>query len=176
MTLASPLSEPRRSPRGRAEFRLTGWHVLAILGGLFGVMLAVNTVFVVAALSTHSGETRYAYMKGLNFNEVLAEERAQSALGWSMRIELVRPANAPARLVATLSERDGSPLTGAGITALVGRPATQAEDATLSFTETSPGHYEASAPMLGPGAWRFEATATKPGQPALKAETRLSLR
>lgn len=176
MTLASPLSEPRRSQRGAGTFRLTGWHVLAILGVFFGVMVAVNVVFVTAALSTHSGETRYAYMKGLNFNEVLAEERAQSELGWGMKIELVRPANAPARLVATLSQRDGSPLTGAGMTAIVGRPATQADDATLSFTETSPGHYEAPAPMLGPGAWRFEATATKPGQPALKAETRLSLR
>lgn len=172
MTFANPESPPRRS---RGDFRLTGWHVLGILSAFFGVMVAVNIVFVTAALKTHSGEARYAYMRGLQFNEVLARERARSALGWTMRLELERPADAPAALSVVLTDRAGAPVRGALVSAVVGRPATQAQDVTLVFPETAPGIYRTPTPMLGPGAWRFSATVSRPGAPDFTAETRLSL-
>ena len=50
-------------------FRLTGWHVLAMFGAMFSVMLAVNILFVFLALKTFSGETDHAYINGLKFNQ-----------------------------------------------------------------------------------------------------------
>jgi nitrogen fixation protein FixH len=172
---------PRPGPRpgsggAKGEFRLTGWHVLGILGVFFGVMVAVNVVFVTLALKTHSGETQYAYMRGLHFNEVLSGAQAQSAQGWTMRLELERPVGGTPVLTAVLNDREGAPVRGATISGVVGRPATQAHDIPLAFIETGPGLYTADATGVGPGAWRFSATASRDGSAPFTAETRLSLR
>ena len=48
------------------EFRLNGWHVLAMLVAFFGVVIAVNVGFAVQAYSTFPGEvTARPYEEGL---------------------------------------------------------------------------------------------------------------
>ncbi|MEY3233181.1 MAG: hypothetical protein RL230_452 [Pseudomonadota bacterium] len=103
-------------------FRLTGWHVLAMLGALFGVMLAVNTLFVFLALKTFSGETDHAYINGLKFNETLAAKARQSELGWTMSLGLERPTGGGAVLEARLTDRNDQPLRGALLKARLDAP------------------------------------------------------
>jgi nitrogen fixation protein FixH len=170
MTMAMETA-PRR---GKGE--LTGFHVLAMLLGLFGVMIAVNVVFVVLALKTFSGESDHAYVNGLRFNETIAANARQAEAGWRMRLDLQRDARDGARLVAIMTDRDGAPVRGAAITALIGRPTTEAQDKTLRFVETAPGAYVSDVVDLGPGKWRFTARARVQGRPDFTTETSLSLR
>lgn len=158
------------------SFRLTGWHVLAMFGALFSVMLAVNILFVVLALKTFSGETDHAYINGLKFNETLAANARQTELGWKMALGLERPTGGGAVLEAHLTDKQGLPLVGASIKGSIGRTTDNKEDRTLTFTETAPGIYRAAIDQLRPGRWRFEASAQVQGAPKFETETTLSLR
>ncbi|MEN9874292.1 MAG: hypothetical protein RL186_1189 [Pseudomonadota bacterium] len=157
-------------------FRLTGWHVLAMFGGLFGVMLAVNVLFVVLALKTFSGETDHAYINGLKFNETLAARARQNALGWNMALGLERPVGGGAVLEARLTDKQGAPLVGAAMTGALARTTENKDDRALVFVEVGPGIYRANITDLRPGRWRFAATARIAGAPEFSTETTLSLR
>lgn len=157
-------------------FRLTGWHVLAMFGGMFAVMLAVNITFVTLALKTFSGETDHAYINGLKFNETLAANARQSELGWQMALGLERPTGGGAVLEARLTDKQGNALTGARMQGFMGRTTGTQEDQALRFDETAPGIYRATIAQLAPGRWRFSASAQLDGVPPFKTETTLSLR
>jgi nitrogen fixation protein FixH len=157
-------------------FRLTGWHVLAMFGGLFGVMFAVNILFVVLALKTFSGETDHAYINGLKFNETLAAKAQQAQLGWTMTLGLQRPTGGGAILEARLTDKAGAPLSGAIMQGSIGRTTGTREDLSLRFDETAPGIYRAIITDLRPGRWRFAASAQVLGAPKFETETTLSLR
>jgi nitrogen fixation protein FixH len=163
-------------PAHQKTFRLTGWHVLAMFLSLFGVMLAVNILFVVLALRTFSGETDHAYINGLKFNETLAAKARQAELGWTMTLGLQRPASGDAVLEARLTDRSGAPLTGVEMAGTLGRTTGTQEDRMLRFDETAPGIYRAQVPNLHPGRWRFAASAKRAGAPEFETETTLSLR
>jgi len=157
-------------------FRLTGWHVLAMFGGLFGVMLAVNILFVVLALKTFSGETDHAYISGLEFNETLAANARQAELGWTMALGLERPTGGGAVLEARLTDRNNLPLRGAKLQGTIGRATDANEDQVLTFSETAPGIYRAVIHQIRPGRWKFTASAKLDGAPQFSTETTLSLR
>lgn len=171
MVMQTEPASPRRKP-----FILTGWHVLGVLVAMFGVMIAVNVLFVVMALKTFSGESDHAYVNGLKFNETIAANARQAEAGWAMRLDLNRDARDGAALVAVLTDRDGEPVKGAAMTGMIGRPTTDAQDVALRFIETAPGRYESDPVPLGPGKWRFKADARLQGYPDFKTETSLSLR
>ena len=157
-------------------FRITGWHVLAMFGGMFAVMLAVNILFVVLALRTFSGETDHAYINGLRFNETLAAKASQAELGWNMALGLERPTGGGAVLEARLTDKQGQPLSGAMIKGTIARTTDTNEDRVLTFVETAPGIYRAVVDQLRPGRWRFSAAAQIAGTPKFETETTLSLR
>ena len=157
-------------------FRLTGWHVLAMFGALFGVMLAVNILFVFLALKTFSGETDHAYIKGLKFNETLAANARQTELGWTMSLGLERPTGGGAVLEARLTDRNDQPLRGAQLQGTIGRTTGANEDQKLTFSETAPGVYRAVIYQVRPGRWKFSASAKLEGAPQFSTETTLSLR
>jgi nitrogen fixation protein FixH len=170
---AISMSDITSSPK---PFRLTGWHVFAMFAALFSVMFAVNTLFVVLALKTFSGETDHAYINGLKFNETLAAKARQSELGWNMALSLQRPTGGGAVLEARLTDKQGQPLVGAIMKGNIGRTTDAKEDARLQFSETAPGIYRAVINELRPGRWRFNASAKIVGAPDFETETTLSLR
>ena len=58
---------------------LTGRHVLMMLIAFFGVIFAVNGVFLYAAISTFDGtDTSSAYQKGIDYNTTIAESEEQA--------------------------------------------------------------------------------------------------
>lgn len=160
----------------KPPFTLKGWHVFAMFGALFGVMLAVNMTFVVLALKTFSGETDHAYINGLKFNETLAAHARQSELGWKLTLSMQRPTGGGAVFDAHLTNKQGAPLSGANMTGFVGRTTGTGEDHSLSFQETLPGTYRSVVPELGPGRWHFSASARVAGAPPFETETTLSIR
>jgi nitrogen fixation protein FixH len=139
---------------------LTGRHVLFICLGFFGVMLAVNMLFVFYALSTMSGgEGGNAYQKGLDYNQVIEAARAQDALGWSRRIEAV----AAGRVSIALADRNGAPVSGLALTGEIARPVADKFTRPLAFKEMRPGLYAAEAGALDAGNWVVSLEAARAG-------------
>jgi len=66
-----------RQPTG---FTLKGWHVLAIFVAFYGVMVAVNTIFIIDAYRTFPGEVSdRPYEDGVAYNQSLRQQAAQAA-------------------------------------------------------------------------------------------------
>ncbi len=134
-------------------FILKGWHVLAGLVGFFCVIAAVNTVFIVLAVTTFSGEdARRSYMQGLAYNDVLEARRLQSELGWGAAVNI----NAGQILLA-VTDASGAPVRGLDLDARLRHPADTSLDRELAFTEVRPGVYAADAEVPD-GRWTLSAT------------------
>ncbi|MCA3667838.1 MAG: FixH family protein, partial [Methylobacterium sp.] len=83
-----PVELPERAPilaaRKAKEFRLTGWHVLAMLIAFFAVVASVNVFMMTTAIRTMPGlDARNGYDVSQNFNrQELAAAQAQARRGW----------------------------------------------------------------------------------------------
>ena len=132
---------------------LKGWHVLVTLLVFFGVMFAVNGLFLYYALDTFSGiDTKDAYRKGIAYNQTLEEGRRYDRLGWQSKL-IAKGAN----LELTLTSEDGTPVRGKKITGKVGRPSTDKFDHPVTFTDKGDGIYVADNVNLAAGGWIVSA-------------------
>ncbi|MEO0981434.1 MAG: FixH family protein [Pseudomonadota bacterium] len=130
------------------EFK--GWHFLAWISVFFGVMFAVNTVFVISAVRSHPGEiTKKSYLQGLEYNSTLAAKAAQDALGWTAEAGLDGDL-----FLFRLSDADGTPVSGLIARAEWRLPADPEQDAVLALTPTGAGAFEAPVADLPAGRWR----------------------
>lgn len=145
---------------------ITGWHVLVAVVAFFGVVIAVDSAFLIAAYRSHPGQVSVTpYEDGLLFNREVARRRAQAALGWS-----AVAAPAAGGVAVELRDAKGAPVAGQRLTGLLRRPATEAGEHGLTFSETSPGRYLAPV-RPAPGAWDLTVRADKG---AFEAERRLT--
>ena len=136
---------------------LRGIHVLAIFLGFFGVVFAVNGVFLYQALSTHTGVvSRQPYRKGLEYNSRIADAERQQKLGWRDDLSYRREAGV---LVVKITDKGGSPVTGLYVSGIIGRPSTAQQDTTLVLSETQSGHYEAKVGARDDGNWLVQLKA-----------------
>lgn len=147
-------------------FRIKGWHVLAAVTAFFGVVIAVDTTFMVAAYRSHPGQVSVTpYEDGLAYNRAVAQRRAQAALGWS-----ATAAAADKAVVIEIADARGEPVSDLKLAGLLRRPATEAGEIPLAFKETAPGRYQARVTPPA-GAWDLHVGAA--GQP-FQAERRLA--
>lgn len=163
--------------RTESGFELNGRHVLAAFLGFFGVIFAVNGVFLYSALSTHTGVVaQEPYRKGLEYNQRIAADERQSALGWKETATLARDG----RLVVEITDVDGRGVSGLTIVGTLGRPSTGQFDRELRFTEPAPGRYEASTGTLEAGSYLLyaeaHATGTTAAEPIYRTRQRLWLK
>jgi nitrogen fixation protein FixH len=152
----------RRRPSG--EFVLKGWHVLVILLSFFGVIIAMNILFITLAVQSFPGEdVKRSYVQGLEYNKTLDARARQTALGWQAEARFIRDAGAPALIVA-FTDRTGAPVRGLSIDAALRRPTTDRQDIALAFTEVDPGLYRTDIATLGAGAWKLRGQAQGAGE------------
>ena len=155
---------------------LTGWHVLMMFLGFFGVIFAVNGYFMYSALSTNTGVVaNEPYRKGLAYNNRIAAEERQAALGWTHGIDL----GVDGALQFTLADSVGKSVEGLIVVAVVQRPATETFDHKLKLTEAAPGRYTASAGTLDNGNWIVSVEARRAAsdtEPTYRARRRLWLK
>lgn len=139
---------------------ITGRMVLIGLIAFFGVIFAVNGTMLALALKTNTGMVaNEPYRKGLKYNERIAAEQRQQALGWKSEITVDAKAK---RIVAVLTGRDGAPLTGLQATAKVGLAVTDREDSSATLSETAPGRYEAAVEIADAGNFIADLEVTDP--------------
>lgn len=158
-----------------AREEIRGWHVLAAMLAFFGIVIAVNAAFIVFAVRSFPGEdVRRSYLQGLHYNETLAQRRAQSALGWQASASLERSEEGGI-LVVMLRERDGTPLTDAGLSGNLLWPTDARLDRSVVFEPAGAGRYVAHLDDLAPGRWRLRAHAQHDDR-ALDFESELTWR
>ena len=134
--------------------RITGWHVLIAVVAFFGTVIAVDTIFMVQAYRTFSGQVASnPYEAGVAFNRTLAQRQKEAALGWSASVEAIDGKAVMVRVV----DREGRPVDRLSLTGALERPATEAGRQALTFKPMGQGRYQAPARL--DGAWDLRATA-----------------
>lgn len=143
---------------GQGEIR--GRHVFYAMAGFFGVVFLVNGVMVYFAITSWTGlETDNAYVRGLEYNQVLESASAQDALGWDVQFDVASQGMRAAAINARLAGTDASPLQGLRVEVEIRRPATDSQDQTLALSETAPGLYSGELNLPFAGNWDMRLVA-----------------
>jgi nitrogen fixation protein FixH len=104
----------------------TGWHMLALMVGGFGIIIAVNLTLAWNAVATFPGlETRNSYVASQNFE---ADRAAQNALQWDVSATLT-----DSQLTVAILDADGSPVQVEITRATFGRATHTGEDSIPAF-------------------------------------------
>lgn len=104
----------------------TGWHMLGLMLGMFGIIITVNLWFAYNAVSTFPGvEDRNAYVASQKFE---AERQAQEALGWDVTASLSNDT-----LTVAILDDAGNPVQAEVLRAIFGRPTHVNDDQTPDF-------------------------------------------
>lgn len=158
-------SNPAR-PKG---FEIKGWHVLAFMLAFFGLIIAVNAVFITMAVRSFPGEdVRRSYVQGLAYNDTLEARRRQEALGWRASAGF-----AAEWLEVRILDREGFAVDGAQLVGTLRRPTETRSAVALTFTGRGDGRYVAAVEGLAPGAWDLVAGATR-GADSFELNARLT--
>lgn len=138
----------------KAEKRLTGWHVILWFAAFFGLIFAVNGVFLYSAIESFPGEdTPKSYIQGINYNDALQARSAQKKLGWRAEMGAVNN-----ELQIRMIQKDGTPLTGLVIVGGVRHSAATSHDQSLVFRSMGKGLYAADISELQAGSWEAFAS------------------
>lgn len=127
-----------------------------IFFGFFAVVLAANATMIWIALDSWTGlETRNHYLKGRDYNETLADVRAQEALGWTVSSEVVPAGGGAGRFAVTmtLTDASGQPLTADRVAVRLERPTHHGIDVAGDLTAVAPGVYSGEFSVPKPGQW-----------------------
>lgn len=132
---------------------LTGKHVFVITASAFAVIIGVNILLAVKAVSTFPGlEVDNSYVASQGFN---ARKAAQETLGWSMT-----PGYEQGRMTLAFHGADGQPVQVQDLQVLVGRTTEAKDDAFPVFVQDG-AVYAAEVP-LHKGKWMVKVTARSP--------------
>jgi len=131
---------------------LTGWHVLAIFGGGFAVIIAANLILAFSAVSTFPGlEVKNSYVASQAFDRNRA---AQNALGWDVTAQVDQGAG---QLHLSIDTARG-PAQPQILQATLGR-ATHVKDDLTPVLRHDGGKFVAEVPPLAPGNWNLRLVA-----------------
>lgn len=154
---------------GRKPFTLNGWHVLAGFVAFFGLIFAVNGLFMYQAIHTFPGQTvDNPYEAGIAYNRTLAQKAAEAQLGWKAE---VGKSGDVIRLI--VQDRAGRPVRNLTVTGKIERPATEKGRRMIQLKEVSPGSYQIAMNGMT-GAWDFSATARDKAGHVFEAQRRLT--
>jgi nitrogen fixation protein FixH len=142
---------------GRSVWRWFPWLVAAAMG----VVVVVNAGMIYAALASFPGKAgNDGFDLSNQYDAVLDHARRAAELGWTMRAR----ADGTGTPEVTLTDRQGSPLTGASVAAAAERPLGAPETHRLVFHETGAGRYVADTALALPGQWDLTLSASAGGQ------------
>jgi nitrogen fixation protein FixH len=156
---------------------LTGRKVFLILACFFGTVASADAFLVMSAVRTWSGtEATSAYKAGQLYNSELALARSQDARGWKVTLTAEREPDGALRLAAVAEDRDGKPLTGRALSAVLQRPTDQRADRRAALLERTAGSYVAVIEDVAPGQWDFLVDVLDGSEREYRRRTRVVLR
>lgn len=141
-----------------------------IFVGAFGVIIAVNTVLIVAASKTFSGlVVAHPYQKGIEHDQLRAELDAQSKLGWRY-VLTAEQRGERILLTLTFADREGRPLNDLNLEGEMERPVENLGDLPVGFQPDGAGRYRAEIALPEHGVWDLRAVARHGADHFLLAE------
>jgi len=139
----------------KTERELTGRHVLFILLAFFGIMLAVNVYFTVAAVKTFRGEdVPRSYRQGLEYNETIAARGLQNEIGWTVRVN-----HTDTDIILLFQDDTGRALNDLTIQAKLRHPVDTDQDRIVEFSSKGGGRYAAHQIETINGRWSLMGRA-----------------
>jgi len=153
-----------RSPLADKAFRDRWlWLVFPLM---FLVVMSANGVMVYYALSTWPGLAyANASERGRKFNQVLAAEEKESALGWTFASRI-----SDGRLSVDAKTRDGGALTDVDLAATLVRPLGGIDDIRIVLRPDGPGLYAAAVDLPLKGQWEVRLVAERMGDKVHSAQ------
>ena len=138
---------PIDTGRAKAPRPFTGRHMLFLMHGFFGVIVAVNITMAVFASQTWTGlVVQNSYVASQEFEEKRIAAEEQRALGWVAHF-----AYAAGAVRLTVEDGAGNPVELAHVILTVNRPVGTAGDRTLELEPTGNGY--GAAIDLASGTW-----------------------
>lgn len=163
MAATTPL--PDRRLAHPSEWRLTGWHVLAITTLFFVTIFVANGFLVYFAIGTFSGsEVQSSYQAGREFQAEIDAARAQVERRWRVDAHVERAADATASIRVSPKDAVGAPIAGLTLTMRLERPTDRHRDQSLILSEMAPGIYTGTLANVVPGQWEVVIEARKAGE------------
>lgn len=148
--------------------RADGWWYPYIFVAGFAVVIAVNGALAYFATSTFNGlETKNAYEKGRLYNQTIALEEKQKALGWQLTLTSESKPHEPpgtgypADIVIQAVDRDGAALDGLTVHAEIRRPTVEGLDREVTLGRRDIGRYGSTVVLPEPGQWEVRVLATR---------------
>jgi len=127
--------------------------VAFMLAGFFGLMFAVNGVFVYFALDSFSGvSVEDAYRRGLAYNDVLATQESQDARNWQHSVDFEQLGDGQGRVILNLMDSADRKLENITLNATLRRPLVDSADSPVEFLYTG-GTYAADLKFSEKGQW-----------------------
>lgn len=132
------------------EKEFTGRHMLMIMVGAFGVIIAVNLTMAFKAVGTFPGlEVSNSYVASQTFDD---DRAAQEALGWQTDVRLEEGV-----LHLTFTDAEGAPVRAELVDVTLGRSTHVRDDQTPAFRWTGQDYI---APVdLDGGNWNIRMLA-----------------
>lgn len=180
---AMPVELPQRGmplpSEEKREFRLTGWHVLAMLVTFFAIVASVNFYMMTTAIRTMPGlDARNGYDVSQNFNRAeLAAAEAQARRGWQSDAHLAL-SNRVLDLSVRFRDRQSKALDGLAVTAVLQHPAQRGRDRAITLGPRGDGLYTAKLDGVDAGGWGLvlEAHNLETGERLFLSRHRLALK
>ncbi len=131
----------------------TGWHMLALMVGGFGIIVTVNLTLAWNAIATFPGvEARNSYAVSQTFE---ADRAAQNALRWDVSADI-----AAGVLTVEILDHMGAPLQAEVTRAILGQATNVNMDTVPEFTWTGAAY---TAPVtMTDGYWNLRLELTAP--------------
>lgn len=140
-------------------FVFTGWHMAGVMVLFFGTIITVNMIMAWNASSSWSGlVVKNTYVASQQFNAKVAEARALAASGIKGELTI-----ADGRVVYSVSDAEGAPVSADVATAVFKRPVDERKDFTLALVADGRGVFAAEHEVPY-GQWVVDISTTRDGE------------
>jgi nitrogen fixation protein FixH len=146
----------------------TGWHMLALMIGFFGIVIGVNLFMAISATRTWTGlVVENSYVASQEFNSKLAIARQREAAGWQGGL-----AYESGILRFSLTGADAEPLPLEEVEVHISRPIGMTGDQRLELTRAADGSF-VSEVELESGVWNAAIVGRFTDEPDYEHHARL---
>lgn len=132
----------------------TGKHMILVVGLFFGTIITVNLILAYFATTSWTGlVVESSYVASQQFNEKLAAQKVQAALGWTPILHYQN-----GRIEFELSDAAGKPVVAGFAEAELKRPSHEREDQVITLLANEAAFV--ADYTLAKGAWDVFVTVT----------------
>lgn len=136
--------------------------IVALLVG--GAGANVGLMLVATGDASFAVERDY-YQKALRWDETMAQEARNRALGWSVTVALARAARpGEVKVTARIDDRTGHAIEGAHVGVETFHSARASHVLTAALSPEADGRYSATLPLDRPGLWELRLRVERGGQ------------